>query len=450
MTPRARRIAPLVIAGLVAACSAARADWLQPDPSYREAQSDLRAAARDTVGQQQNVARLDTLGVALVRLARTADATKIFRRVLELAPGDHTAPVMLGKLALFAGRLDEADSLLARATADDPDALADRFALAVRRENWALAAQLAPDAGQSGRVPMFERFQEAPPLVLAASPAEAKLLWAKSWPVPLVKVKLEGQSVLMALDTGASDVILDDSVARRLKLARPGAEWPAFWLGSHTAVRGAIVKRLEVAGVRLENVPAGTCDLSKYSLGANLQGERVAGVIGVAVLRRFTPTLDYAGNRLVLRRDRASFTPSPTAVRVPFEVWGENEIMVTGAIGGGRKLWMVLQTGLPGAGIGAPSEVFDEFGLKPGAMAKLMKNAGGLAQGRPWSEVGVPAVSVGPLLGDHVDGWSGALDSGEMWRHGIRRDAILGGQFFKNRRVTFDWQRQELIVETKD
>ena len=451
MSARARRIAlPAFVLCLGVAALVARADWLQPDASYREAQADLRGATRDTIGQSTNIARLDTLGLALLRLGRTPEATKIFRRVLELSPDDKTAPAALGKLALFAGRLDQADSLLAAADPGDPGAELDRFVLKLRREDWAGAAALAPDVGQPGRVPMLERFAEAPVFRVVSGPAEVRLLWARTWPVPLIRVKLEGESVLMGLDSGASDVLVDESAARRLKLARPGAEWPTFWMGSRLAVRGAIVRKLELGGMKIENVPVGTCDLQKWSLGANPQGERVAGVIGVSILRRFCSTLDYANSRLVLRRDSTAFKPSPTAARVPFQIWGEDEIMVSGAIGGGRRLAMVLQTGLPGAGIGAPSEVFDEFGLKPGAMAKLMKNAGGLSQGRPWSEVGVPAVSVGPILGDHVDGWSGALDSGELWRHGIRRDAIVGGQFFKGRSVTFDWKRQELVVEHKD
>jgi hypothetical protein len=54
---------------------------------------------------------------------------------------------------------------------------------------------------------------------------------------------------------------------------------------------------------------------------------------------------------------------------------------------------------------------------------------------------------VGPLARDRVPGWSGALDAAEMWRHGVRRDALLGGEFFRDRRLTIDWQRHELVVE---
>jgi Flp pilus assembly protein TadD len=109
----------LSVAAVAAIALLAHADWLQPDPSYKEAQLQLRLALRDTVGQPDNVARLDTLGVALMRLGRIRDAHAIFERVLALNPGDNTAEAALGKLALFADHPAEAESLLTAAGTSD-------------------------------------------------------------------------------------------------------------------------------------------------------------------------------------------------------------------------------------------------------------------------------------------------------------------------------------------
>ena len=46
----------------------ANADWLAPDATFREAQTQLRDAVRDTAGHGDDVVRLDSLGVALLRL----------------------------------------------------------------------------------------------------------------------------------------------------------------------------------------------------------------------------------------------------------------------------------------------------------------------------------------------------------------------------------------------
>ena len=58
-------------------------------------------------------------------------------------------------------------------------------------------------------------------------------------------------------------------------------------------------------------------------------------------------------------------------------------------------------------------------------------------------------VAVGPVVKSKLDGWSGALDSGELWRHGVRRDAALAGDFFRGSRVTIDWAKRELVFERK-
>jgi len=108
---------------------------------------------------------------------------------------------------------------------------------------------------------------------------------------------------------------------------------------------------------------------------------------------------------------------------------------------------MVVQSGVPGCGIGAPSEVFDEVGVKAGMLSRMAKGAGQWLQGRGWTAVMVPTVNLGPIAVDKVPGWSGALDSSELWRHGVRRDALIGGDLFRDRKLTIDWQAHTLVIE---
>ncbi|MBI5708879.1 MAG: aspartyl protease family protein [Candidatus Eisenbacteria bacterium] len=442
----------LALAALLA--GAALADWMQPDPSYRDALLEMRSAARDTVGQPPGAARLDTLAVALLRLGRFADAQGLFERVLAESPGDEAAAAGLGKLALFRDDRTRAESLLAIAARTDHEARLDLYALRLRRGEYAAAAELAEEAGQAGRAPLLRLLAEGDgPYAVTAGPEEATLFFVRSYPVPLVRVKLNGQSVLMAVDTGAGDLLLDNSAARRCKVTVFPEQTTTFWSGSHMAVKNALVSRLDLGGFRVERVPAGVLSLHRWSLEVNPVSEPVAGVIGLNLLRRFSPTLDFEAHRLELRRPGrvapaagVAGTLAP-AGRVPFELWGENELMVYGSLNGGRRMALVVQSGVPGCGVGAPREVFDEVGVKPGMVARAMKGAGAWLQGRPWAQVMVPTVSVGPIVRDKVPGWSGALDPGELWRHGVRRDALLSNDFFRGQRVTLDWERRELVFE---
>jgi hypothetical protein len=444
-----RRRTALGVLLVALAAAPALADWLQPDPSYRDAQFLLRAAQRDTLGHADDPLRLDTLGVALLRLGHTADASRIFRRVLEQRPSDVAANAGLGKLALFADRLPAAESLLnvAMAAGREPDVVADLYATRLRQNRWKQAAELAVDAQDPGRAPLLERFAERAPYQITRGPETARIPWARTYPVPLVRVKLNGESMLMALDTGSSDLLLDEWAARRARIEMMPSQSKVFWTGTRLGVQNAVLQKLELGSYTIEQLPAGVTSLGKWSLHVNPQAEPVAGVIGLQFLRAFTPTFDYPKRTLVLRKPGVAWTTDPGAKRIPFEIWGESELTVYGNLAGGRRMALVVQSGVPECGVGSTADVFAELGVKPGSLSKLVTGLGTFLQGRPWQRVAVPAVTVGPLTRNNVPGWSGALDAAELWRHGVRRDGILSHDFFKSYAVTYDWAAHEMVVE---
>lgn len=455
-TPRFRRpaIVPvgaawgalLALALAAGAPAAARADWLQPDPSYREAQMLLRAAIRDTLHHADDAMRLDSLGVSLLRLARFDEATSIFERALALDERDPIALAGLGKMALFRDDLDAAIPLLERATQIDDAALGDLFAARIRAGQYAAAADMAPDLNQQGREELLRRMDGTELYQITMPKPVVELRFRRSHPLPLVRVRLNGRVMLMAVDTGASDLLLDDSAARLADVEPMAYDALTFWAGSRQAVRNAMVQSLKLGDAEIRNVPAGILSLRKWSLEVNPRGDRVAGVIGLNLLRHFTPTLDYVKQQLVLRRDDAAYQRPVNALAVPFEIWGESELTVYGSLAGGRRMAMVVQTGVPNCGVGAPREVMEEIGVKPGAVAKLVKGAGQWLQGVPWSPVTVPSVSMGPVVESNVPGWQGALASSEMWRHGVRRDALISHDFFTKKILTIDWKKHELVI----
>ncbi len=118
-----------------------------------------------------------------------------------------------------------------------------------------------------------------------------------------------------------------------------------------------------------------------------------------------------------------------------------------GSIAAGRRMAMALQTGVPGCGVGAPPEVFEEVGLKAGAISRALGSAGRLTGGQQWAGVQVPTVTVGPLVQEKLSGCAGALASADLWRHGVRRDALLSSDFLRRLRLTVDWERRELVFE---
>src|SRR5882672_6390559 len=135
---RSARVLAAVACALVCA-ALAHADWLQPDASYRDTQLLLRLAARDTAGHADDPGRLDSVAVALLRLARLDEAGRLFDRVAAIDPNDGAARAARGKLALFADQPARAESLLTGLETVDPGAAADLFAARLRRGEYAKA-----------------------------------------------------------------------------------------------------------------------------------------------------------------------------------------------------------------------------------------------------------------------------------------------------------------------
>ena len=446
------RLAAAALALLVLA-PLALAEWLQPDASYRDAQFLLRQAVRDTMGHGDDPARIDSLGVALLALARFDEARKAFTRVLATNPNDPAALAAFGKLALFADRASEAESLLTIAAASplaEPAVTLDLYDARLRQGRYAAAAELAPQVDEEGRVPLLQYLAEHPPYRVESAPDLVRIPWSKGYPLPLLRAKLGGQSVLMALDSGTNDLIVDPTYARMANAKTIPARSLVFWDGDRIAVEHAIIPRLELSGLVIQDVPAGIVGLRQWSQQINPRAEPVAGVIGLGLLRRFTSTIDYQHQALELRRPGVAYPIGVGARHIPFEIWGEADLTVYGSLNGGRRMALIFQSGLPACGVAAPVDVLAEVGVKPGKMSKVLSGAGSVLQGVPWAGVTVPTVTVGPLVRTKVKGYAGALDNAELWRHGVRRDAILSQEFFKDQRVTIDWQKRELVVEMKD
>jgi hypothetical protein len=429
------------------ACAGAIAAAAQDDApaSWREAQTMLRDAVRDTVGRGEDPGRLSALGQALLRLGRWNDAEKVLGRVLAIQPADRPTLAGLGKMALYRHRPAEAESLLV-AAGDAEGAPRDLYAARLRRGEWKGAAELAEAVGDEGNLPLLERLQEVNAFELLPGPETATVGFERSFPVPLVRVKLNGRQVLAAIDPGCPHVLVDPSAMRANRLERLPGERAVFWIGSHVAAGNALAQSIDLGGIALANVPVASTSLHRYSIDVNPMGRDIALVIGLPVLERMGLTMDFRRQRLELRRP--GIAAKARGQRVPFERWTENQLVVWGTIGGGRRLSMIVGTGLPGAGFGGPNDLFDELGLRAGKMSNLMRGPGMVLQGRPWTQVGIPTLSLGGVVGDRVSGWMGAMDPGEAWREGVRLDGILGPEWFRGRRVTFDWEKHELLIES--
>lgn len=439
----------VLLAGALAPADAraAREDELE---DWRTWQVEMRAAVRDTVGHSGDPARLAALAAMLTEVARTREAATVWGQVLALQPNDGASLAALGRIALVEGRVAESDSLLALAQAAAPDEAiaADRLAGCIARGDWAGAVKLAEAGGQGGRLELFEHLAAHPPFQVVEGPDSVRVTFTSSNPVPLVRVKVGNERLLFAIDTGTPGVLLDASAGRRLKARMLGGGGSLSWIGRDYVFEYGLVPELEIGGLRVENVPVRTLSLHKYSIAMHLHSETVSGVLGVDFLRAFSPTIDYKKMALILRRPSAAptFGPAGAPDALPFELWGEGELVVRARVASSRPLALWFASGFPECAIAAPAVTFAELRLKPNRAARVLKGEIAALQAQPWARVKVPSLVVGPMRSSAVEGWADALDEAALTRHGMRRDGALGHDAFKNARVTFDWDARVLRV----
>ena len=441
--------AALALFAAALGATAARSVPAAPDASYTEALTALHDAGRDTVGHADDPGRLDALGGALLKLARFADADRIFRRVLATHPDDGAALAGAGHVALCRNDAAAAESLLARA-GEAEGAARDLYLARLRRHAYGAAAPLAEAQDEGGRRAMLERLQDHWPPAGPIAGRDGAIAFVRAWPVPIVRVTLNGQQVLMAVDPGAPELLIDPGAAHRYAIENVPGERLVAWCGSRAAAGNGFVQKLTLGGFTLTNVPAAVTPLHKYSLLVNPEGADIAGVIGLSVLEQFGVTLDFRRQVLELRSERGTPATMSGGARVPFERWGDDMLVVYGSIAGARRMTFWVGTGLPDAGLGAPAETFDEVGAKPGHFANLMRSVGSALQGTAWSQVVVPSLTIGPVVSGRLDSWSGSMGSAELWRNGARLDGMLGPKFFARRRVAFDWIRHDMVFATQD
>lgn len=152
----------------------------------------------------------------------------------------------------------------------------------------------------------------------------------------LVGVKLNGQGPFQfILDTGGHN-IMSNQVAQELRL-----------MGSHPSTSGGIgsgvvavtrttVARIEIGNAYIRNQAFKIMDIEN-GFGQSF-GERIDGVIGVALLMRFRVTIDYAGHFLTLSTEK---TPLPNAIPLTFL----GDLPAAKAALANRATWFGIDTG---------------------------------------------------------------------------------------------------------
>lgn len=397
----------------------------------------------------------------LFESGKFAEAGAIYETIVAGQPDDFDATLQLGRIALLANRLDEAETWLTKAIALKPDddakvMLAEAY---YRQDDFDQASAALDGVDVAGNklvasqyptlnVAKLESFHGQTPYDLEGDGQSTVVKFLRTDPLPLVSVRVNGgDEVTFFIDTGGSEVVLDSDFARELGIPDFGAVQGTFSGGQQAAVHQGRIESLTLGDWTVKNLPVATLALRQLSEG--LEAKQIDGIIGTTLFYHFLTTLDFQKGELVLRRKDAKtladFKASATdAAAIPFWIASDHFMVGWGQVETLPPTLLFVDTGLAGAGAKLAESVIKHAGIKlEEDKAETGAGGGGDLKIVPYV---VDRLSFGDVVEEDV---AGLYDGPFPWEtmFGFHLAGMVGHDFFRPYAVTFDFDEMTIYME---
>ena len=319
---------------------------------------------------------------------------------------------------------------------------ADRFPEAAREFSRAAGPlRLGPWRSLAGLGRQLAAFGDTQPYRVEG-PAETRLEFAATDPLPAVELAVNGKPALFLVDTGGAELVLDTRFA-----AAAGAEIVSSLSGEYGGRKRARTGLGKIDAVRageleIRDVPVHTLDLG---LIRDHFGLDVRGILGTRLLMRFLATLDYPGGALTLRREGRA----PDGARIPFWLAETHLILARGQLGDLPPALFWIDTGVAGGGLLATEERLRAAGVDVDwSKSHQGPGGGGLVTE---TEVVVDRLTLGEgeqaITRRDVPGIvQRKAPSILAGRLGFEVGGLISHAFFRPFALTLDFARMELVV----
>ena len=396
---------------LLAACSAALTGAAQPAPPPGAAPPPGTAAAVSPADR-------------LFAQGQFTEAAKAYEQAVAADPTSAPALAGLARMRLYEERVDEAIELAQNALAIAPGHPVATAILSVAQ----------------ARKQMF-----GPDIYRIEAPAGAQAIdFLVTDPLPVVRVTIGGRQGNFLLDTGGPNLTLRKPFAEALGLPLTEGGMGQFAGGLQARVERTVVPELEIGGIHIENVPAGVLATD----GLQFPGMEINGVIGTGVLMHFLSTIDYCRGQLVLapRSDSAAFQARVRAAGanvVPMWLVADHFIFARARMNQAPEGMFLVDTGLAGGGLVANKAQLDAADVTiDESNTRTGQGGGGAVTFIPFSA----SATLGSLTRDNIRGIY--TPGGEPGAFPFTRAGIISHDFFRQSRLTFDFDAMKLVTES--
>jgi len=413
--------------------------------------------------EPQNAKAFAVLGSVLLAGGRFNDARSILTRALQLSNKEALSFASFGMIEFYENRLDASLDYLMEAQFVDPDEPDYMFAfaqVAARAERYKEAAEAyrkfllfskINDDDRRDRIRGLINFLEylgvRSSLYAVSGPDSSKVNFELKGNRPVISVKINGnpRPLNFVLDTGSGISVISNQTAKLMKvkpIARGGHAKGIGGDGKFEIVYG-FLREVQIGSAKIKNVPV-------YVREFHQNIHQVDGYIGISLISKFLTTVDYGNKTFTLDR----LNNSETLAAVPRNVSLPLRLTSSGFLSGEVQM----------EGVDAPMN----FIVDTGASVSVVSDA--IAKRAPFDTLPRrdPLRVIGSAgITDNVESFTlPRISFGDHSREsiaaialnleiindasGFEQSGILGGNFFLDYRMTFDFKNSRLIfVPTK-
>lgn len=259
---------------------------------------------------------------------------------------------------------------------------------------------------------------------------------------PIIEIRLakDAAPLKFVLDTGSGISVLSDKTAARLKIkpvARGGLARGVGGDGKFEIVYG-FLKSIYIGDVKIKSVPI-------YIRKFHADNEQVDGYIGLSLISKFLTTIDYGEKTFgLINKNVADKTKSaPDVLSLPLRLTSSGFLSGEVELEGVEvPLNFIVDTG---ASVSVISEnLANTKEISPFIKAEKMRVIGAAGVTEQVSSFLLPRITFGSHTRQSITAVALDLDIINE-TSGFEQAGILGGNFLKNYRLTFDFENSKVL-----
>jgi len=408
--------------------------------------------------EPKNARAFSVLGATLLTAGRFTDARVLFLNAIKLDRKQDLAWAGYGMLDFYENKIADSLQNLREAVFHEPAEPDYLFALAqisARAEKYTEAAEAykdflsvasSADADRRARIRgliSFLRFLgQAGKLYTLTGKDQASVPFELVGNRPIIKMYINGRDepLRFVLDTGSGISVISDQTAKKLgvrSITKGGFARGIGGDGKFEIVYG-LLNEVKIGDVALRQVPV-------YLRKFHNESHQVDGYIGLALISKFLTTIDYGSQTFSLTRksdDRKEFTENSEGVSLPLRLTSSGflsgEVTLEGVV---APLNFIVDTGASISVISSDVAQGDSMSSFIGTEKLRVIGSAGVTDGV--QTYNLPKVT----FGQHTrkDIMAVALDLDLINEaSGFEQSGILGGNFLKNYRMTFDFKNSRV------